>query len=280
MPGADQPTRLLIVSRGHFFDRSAFFAMFDAMEGVFATHVEQPAAAVMLRPDNLADYDAVLFYDMSGIPGVNPADGSDARGNPSDDYRQSIEALLDCGVGVILLNHATVSWPNWPLWRAITGSSYLLTKQTLGGKEVPGSGYRGGHGPHPNATFKVVPQCQHPVLEGLEAGFELTDELYLKTDGFEADVLPLLRADYPFVAENFTPPPLAPADEQANWTHPPGSNLVVWANACRASPIITCEPGDGPDAFNNEGYRRLIANAVRWVASEPAREWARSFRQT
>ena len=271
---ATRTTRLLIVSRGHFFDRSAFFAMFDDMDGVFATHVEQPAASVILRPEHLADYDAVLFYDMSGIPGLNPADDSDAEGRPSEDYRLSIEAALTRGIGMVLLNHATVSWPNWPLWREITGSSYLLRQETRNGQTVPGSGYRGGHGPHPNPTFRLIPQGSHPVLEGLEDGFELTDELYLKTTGFEDRVLPLLRADYPFRSENFTPPPLAPPEEQAAWTHPDGSDLVVWANACRASPVITCEPGDGPDAFANPGYRRLLANAIRWVASEDAREWA------
>jgi hypothetical protein len=271
-------TSVLIVSRGHFFDRNAFSAMFDDMEGIFATHVEQPAAAVMLRPDNVADYDVVLFYDMSGIPGLNPADGADREGNPSDDYRNSIEALLERGTGLVLLNHATVSWPNWPLWRQITGSSYMLKAGELNGIAVPGSGYRGGHGPHPNPTYSLVPEGSHPVLAGLEGGFELTDELYLKTPGFEDRVLPLMRADYPFESERFTPPPLAPPEEQQNWQHPTGSNLLVWANSVGSSPIVISEPGDGPQAFGNPGYRRLIENALHWTGSPEARQWARSRR--
>jgi hypothetical protein len=186
-----------------------------------------------------------------------------------------MEALLARGTGIVLLNHATVSWPNWPLWRRITGSSFMLREGLLDGATVPGTGYRGGHGPHPNATFRVMPAGQHPVLEGLEDGFEITDELYLKTAGFESRVTPLLRSDYAFVAENFTAPPLAPEAERAAWTHPPGSNLVVWANAAGASPVVVSELGDSPAAFRNPGFRRLLGNALRWTASAEARDWAR-----
>jgi hypothetical protein len=119
-----------------------------------------------------------------------------------------------------------------------------------------------------------MPQCSHPVLQGLEAGFEINDEIYLKTAAFEAAVLPLLRGDYRFVAENFSPPPLAPAQERANWTHPPGSDLLVWANAVGRSPVVVSDLGDGPSAYENPGFRTLLHNALRWVASDAARLWA------
>jgi len=273
-----QPVEVLIVSKGHAYAHDAFLAMFEAMDGIHTTLVEQPAAQVILQPEHAGAYDAVFFYDMSGIAGAGLRhDRADGQGRPSAGYQRAIEGLLEAGKGLVLVNHATVSWPHWPLWREITGSSFALTAGTVDGVAVPGSGYRGGHGPLPNATLRLLPQRHHPVLAGLEDGFEITDELYLKTPGFEAHVLPLLRGDYPFVAENFSPPPLAPADEQARWTHPPGSDLVVWANACRHSPVVVSEPGDGPAAFANPAYRRMLANALRWVASAEARHWARSF---
>ena len=269
-------TNVLIVSKGHDFDHNAFLAMFDDMEGVSATLVQQPAAQVLLEPANAGAWDAVLFYDMSGIPGIGLLhDGANDTGVPPDSYRASIEALLERGTGLVLLNHATVSWPLWPLWRKITGTSFMLQSGELDGAEVPGSGYRGGHGPHPNPTLRLVPQCEHPVLEGLEDGFEITDEIYLKTAGFENGVKPLLRGDYDFMAQNFTPPPLAPPDEQAAWNHPPGSDLIVWANRAGASPIVASDVGDSPVAFENPGFRQLLGNALRWVSSEEARVWAR-----
>lgn len=270
------PISVLIVSKGHDFDHDSFLAMFAGMEGVTTTLVQQPAAQVILEPAHVGDYDCVLFYDMSGIPGIGLRhDHADDSGAPPPAYRTAIESLLARGLGVVMLNHATVSWPAWPLWRRIHGSSFMLRRGLLEGVEVPGSGYRGGHGPLPNATIRLKPACQHPVLQGIEHGFEISDELYLKTASFEAHVVPLLRGAYEFVRENFTPPPLAPPSEQASWSHPPGSDLIVWANSAGASPVVASDVGDGPSAFENPGFRRVLYNALRWVASQEARAWAR-----
>ena len=267
---------VLIVSKGHAYAHDSFLAMFESMDGINTTLVEQPAAQVVLQPGNVDPYQVIFFYDMCGIPGAGLLhDGADNTGIPPAHYVSAVEALLDAGKGLILVNHATVSWPLWPLWREISGTSFMLSAGQLDGVDVPGSGYRGGHGPLPSATIHLVPQQPHPVLQGLEAGFPITDELYLKTSDYEADVLPLLRGDYDFVTENFTPPPLAPPDEQANWSHPPGSDLIVWANACRNSPVLVSDVGDGPLAYDDPNYRRLIENAIRWVASAEARQWAR-----
>lgn len=271
----EQPLSVLLVSKGHDYDHDAFLDMFRELTEFEVTLVEQPAAQVILRPGNVQAYDAVLFYDMCGIPGIGLRhDGANDTGVPPDDYVRSIEALLARGTGIVMLNHATVSWPEWPLWREISGTSFMLRSGTLDGRQVPGSGYRGGHGPHPNATLHLVPQGEHPVLAGLEDGFDITDELYLKSPQFEARVVPLLRGDYAFVAGNFTPPPLAPAAEQANWSHPEGSDLLVWANAAGASPVVASDLGDGPAAFGNPQFRKLLGNALRWVASAEARIWA------
>lgn len=268
-------TNVLVVSKGHDYDQSSFQEMLAALPDITTTLVEQPAAQVLLQAPHIDVYDAVLFYDMSGIPGVGLThDQADDNGLPTPAYRAAIEGLLESGKGVVLLNHATVSWPHWPLWRTLTGSSFMLQSGELDGETVPGSGYRGGHGPHPNPTLKLTPASDHPVLEGLQDGFEITDEIYLKTSGFETNVVPLLRGDFEFVSDHFTPPPLAPEDEQANWQHPPGSDLIVWAHAAGRSPVVVSDVGDGPAAYENPDYRRLLGNALRWVGSAPARDWA------
>lgn len=267
---------VLIVGKGHAFDHNAFMAMFEDMPDIVTTFVEQPAAQVVLAAADSAAYDSVLFYDMCGIPEAGLThDGADESGQPPAAYRRAIEALIERGTGIVMLNHATASWPNWPLWRHISGTSFMLRKGLLKGIEVPGSGYRGGHGPLPNATIRLRAMIDHAVLTGLEEGFEITDELYLKTAAFEGDVLPLMRAEYEFVAEHFTAPPLAPPEEQRRWNHPRGSDLLVWANACGNSPVIASDLGDGPSAFANHGFRVLLGNALTWTASAAARTWAR-----
>jgi hypothetical protein len=266
---------VLVVIKGHPYDYNAFHAIFDDNKAIVSTFVEQPAAQVMLRPENVTPYDAVLFYDMWGIP-TDPT--SSASAEPPADYVAAIEALLEAGKGLVLLNHALVQWPQWPLWREITGGTFRLTAGEVNGKTVPGSGYRGGAGePHRNATHRLTPaQASHPVTAGLEGGFEITDELYLRTPLAQSpDIVPLLRSDYAFVQANFNPPPLAPKAEQQAWSHPDGDSTIVWAKRTRNSPVVASEAGDGPAAYANPAFRRLLDNALHWVASDEARAWAR-----
>lgn len=275
---------VLVVSKGHDYDHNAFSAMLAAMPDIEATFVDHPAAEMVLRGFSEHAYDAILFYDMCGIPGLALAhDGSGGSGQPTPGYHAAIEELLRRGVGMVLLNHATVGWANWPLWRSITGSPFMLSRGTLHGIDVPGSGYRGGHGPLPNPTLELVPEGDHAVLAGLENGFSITDEIYLKTANFGPKVVPLLRGRFDFSASQFTPPPLASDEERANWSHPYGSDLLVWANAAACpttpnsgSPIVVSDLGDGPAAYENPHFRTLLANSLRWVASAAAREWART----
>lgn len=267
---------VLIVSKGHDYVHDSFLNMFAGMRGVTSTLVEQPAAQVILQPEYVGEYDVVFFYDMSGIPGAGLLhDGANDTGIPPARYVKAVENMLDIGMGMLLINHATVGWPLWPLWREITGTSFMLTAGELNGKQVPGSGYRGGHGPLQNATIRLRAETKHPVLEGLEDGFEITDELYLKTPDYEANVFPLLRGEYDFVMDNFTPPPMAPPEEQQTWSHPRGSDLLVWANACGNSPVIVSDIGDSPLAYDDENFRRLVENSLRWLASDEAKQWAK-----
>ena len=266
---------VLIVSKGHDYVHDSFLNMFAGMRGVTSTLVEQPAAQVILQPEYVGEYDVVFFYDMSGIPGAGLLhDGANDTGIPPARYVKAVENMLDIGMGMLLINHATVGWPLWPLWREITGTSFMLTAGELNGKQVPGSGYRGGHGPLQNATIRLRAETKHPALEGLEDGFEITDELYLKTADYEANVFPLLRGEYDFVMDNFTPPPMAPPEEQQTWSHPRGSDLLVWANACGNSPVIVSDIGDSPLAYDDENFRRLVENSLRWLASDEAKQWA------
>jgi len=198
---------VLVVTKGHGFNYNGFYSMFDDNPELLTTQVEQPAAQVLLRPENVAEYDAVCFYDMWGVD-FSPA---------PEEYQQSIAALLESGKGLMLMNHALVEWPAWPGWRDVSGTSFLLTEGEVFGELTPGSGYRGGGAdPRGNGRGKVTPDpaaAGHPVLEGLDDGFVVQDELYLTSKIFEAqpDILPLMRTDYPMVQENFNPPPMAPA---------------------------------------------------------------------
>ena len=59
----DESKNLLIVTRGHPFERDNFFSMIDTL-GCDWSHIEHPAAQSFFKKDNLNKFDAVLFYDM------------------------------------------------------------------------------------------------------------------------------------------------------------------------------------------------------------------------
>src|SRR6185369_12131218 len=134
---------------------------------------------------------------------------------PPPDYVRSIEALLESGKGLILLNHALAGWPAWPLWRQLSGTTFTMEPRVIDGQEVPPSGYRcDGFGEtkgHRGAVHRLTPvDPGHPVVAGLEGGFEINDELYLRMPMAPSeDIIPLLRSNFSFVPENFNPLPSA-----------------------------------------------------------------------
>lgn len=73
---------------------------------------------------------------------------------------------------------------------------------------------------------------------------------------------PLLRSDFAFTADNF------PSGGVGFKDHPPGSNIVGWTKRARNAPIAYLQPGHGPEVYADPHYRRLVANAVLWGASQ------------
>ena len=107
--------------------------------------------------------------------------------------------------------------------------------------------------------------------------FTFTDELYC-CPIFEDEVVPLMRADADFDPGRFISTyEHVLVGEQAAPTsvgHPPPSNLIAWATVGGRSPIVYIQPGDSATTFAIPEYRRLLTNAIEWVASPAAHDWA------
>ena len=264
------PLKVLAAVRGHFFDRNAYAALFDGMEGVSVTFVDQPAASLLMRPDLVDDFNVLLLYDMPGLDFHGEVMGAPVHADQR--LRDGLVALLERGIGVVATHHAAGGWPDWPGYADILGGRFLYRPGELRGTARLDSGYR--H--QVDYTAKVVAP-DHPVMAGIPATFPLKDELYL-SEVFENDVIPLLRSDYSFVKENFFS-----ATEAMNgrmfsnegWTHEEGSNLIGWVKRAYNSPLVYIQPGDDELTYGNPIYRKLIENAIRWAASPQAHEWAR-----
>jgi type 1 glutamine amidotransferase len=261
---------VLVAVKGHPFQRDAFAAIFEEMEGVNATIVEQPAAAQIMTVDGLSAYNALMLYDMPGLDftGKTPA----RHVPPPDRFRAGLEAVLDAGKGVVALHHAIAAWPTEEWYAELLGGRFLYNAGPLRGVDRPDSGYRHDV----RHTVSVV--GDHPVTDGLPQTFPLTDELYLY-EVLEDSVIPLLRSSAPFTQEHFYSATLAVNGQMfsnAGWRHEPGTNLIGWAKKARKSPLVYLQPGDGPATYADPNYRALLRSAIFWAASEQALAWARA----
>lgn len=256
-------TEILLVTKGHPYEREPFYNIFDEMADVNWTLVEQPAARALFNVDEATVYDAFVLYDM---PGIHFVPGGPDYEEPSNAYKTKFKQLLDAGHGFVFLHHAIAGWPAWPEYAEIVGGRFLYTGAPLRGQYRTDSGYRHG------VTHSVRVVADHPVTAGLPASFEITDELYLY-EVFEEDVEPLLVSDYKFTQENFYSATLAVRDgkmfSNEGWSHPDGSNMIGWTKTYGNSRIVYLQCGDDPVAYANPYLRQLIANAINWVSDRP-----------
>ena len=179
--------RVAIVTKGHPFDAPAFFAVFDSMDGIEWTHVEHPDALGLVEPATAAEFDVFVMYDMPGITftrGDPPAEFPD----PPSGYIEAFQRLLDEGKGMVFLHHAIAGWPAWEGYADIVGGRFHYQPATLDGIDYPDSGYR-----HDVTHTIEVVDPTHPICDGIDASFALTDEVYL-FPVLEDRVRPLMRS--------------------------------------------------------------------------------------
>ncbi len=251
---------ILLVTKGHPYEREPFYAVFDELEHVNWTLVEQPAAQALFNVDEACAYDAFVLYDM---PGINFQPGGPEFLEPTPRYRERFLELVASGHGFVFLHHAIAGWPAWDEYAEIIGGRFLYMPGTLRGVKCQDSGYR-----H-EVTHNVSVVADHPVTEGVPSQFSITDELYLY-EVFEDDVEPLLVSDHAFVRDNFYSAAAVVRDgkmfDNDGWEHEPGSNLIGWTRTVGKSRIVYLQCGDDPQAYANPCFRQLLGNAIRWVA--------------
>jgi hypothetical protein len=241
-----EPLNVLVAAKGHPYERDAFMAIFDTLPGIACTLVEQPAVQRLMTPAGMEGFDALVLYDMPGLDFAAPERPGYVE--PDAAFKAGLLAMLDQGKGVVALHHAIAGWPAWPEY------AELLVEHKV-----------------------TVLDPAHPVVAGVPARFSLTDEIYLG-EVFDDLVHPLLASSAAFTRSGFYSATLAVNGQMysnAGWEHADGSNLIGWTKRARNSPLVYLQPGDGPATYEDPNYRRLVENAIRWVASPEALAWAK-----
>ena len=262
---APEKIRAAWLAGGHPFDRPSLTEMLSALEGVESTLIEWPDAGEIFSLEGVSDFvtkfDVLVLYDM---PGIQFSRGKTPEFIPPD--QQIIEAwddILRRGIPILSMHHSIASWPTWEGFAEIVKGRFHYAPATLRGESYPDSGYA----MKVRQTFSVA-AGDHPVCAGLPASFVLEDETY-QCPIFDDEVTVLITTDAPR-DDSFHASALAAVRRETNenWRHVPTSSAVAWTHSRNRSTIVYLQPGDGPEAFGNAHYRRLISNAIKWLATQ------------
>lgn len=154
----------------------------------------------------------------------------------SEEAKKNFINLLKKGKGLVALHHSLASYQNWEEYSKILGGKFYLQGHRVKGVEKPPSSFKHG------VRFTVhIADPNHPVTRGLK-DFEILDETY---GNFEVN--PKVKV-------------LLTTDE------PSSGRIIGWANTYGKARIVYLQLGHDHTAYENPHYRRLILQAIRWVA--------------
>jgi type 1 glutamine amidotransferase len=268
--GGRGPIRVAFITKGHEYEREQLAQMMDCLgQDITYSHVEYPAAELILNPQAAKSFDVYVFYDLGG-PGV-PATGPNGQTgyrfypDPSPALKKGFEAMVKAGKGLVFIHHAAAAWAHtWPEYSEVVGGACdWYAPVTVRGLLDPHHGYYG----NTKQTLTVVDRS-HPIAQNLPATYEVTDEAYACA-WFPDSV-------HPLVTTSFAPPdPLVNLNPKRSF-----SNLAAWYKASENSPVFYTQVGHGNSPWRVPEYQLMIRNAIRWAASKEALDWARKNHTT
>ncbi len=214
-----------VVTGGHGFTEKPFLDMFRQDSAITFTHIALKDDSEIFETIDLFPYDVVVLYNLTQ--------------KISEKRRANFLALMDRGVGLVVLHHAIANYADWPEYREIIGARYFLKDITENGVTYPASQYEHG------VDIAIhVEDVNHPVTRGVK-DFQVNDETY----------------------KGYT---LAPDNHVLLTTDNPKSERVIgWTRQYRQSRVCFFQMGHGDSIFGDASYRRLVAQAIAWTAGKP-----------
>ena len=250
---------------GHPYDEIAFQDMLNSLSGVESNVLKWPGAEELFTVDAVEKMHregrVLALYDLPGIR-FNRGSEPDLVA-PSPEIIKSWRRMTQLGIPILAMHHAIASWPTWPLFAEILKGRFHYVPAKLRGQEYKDSGWANPV----HQVFDVLLPA-HPICEGLPESFELTDETYL-CPIFENEVTALISTRSSRESSQFSSAYAAiRREDQGDWFHQEESRLVAWTHKYEMSSVVYLQPGDGPLAFTNEHYRKLISNTLYWLNNE------------
>lgn len=174
MPSGDGPARTIrtaVVTGQHPIDVRAFNQLFRTLPEVdfYPQHLDDFGAA---SEEERRWYDVVVFYHFhQATPGAE-------QGWWETGIRAAIEGLGETDQGILVLHHAILAFPDWPLWSELCG---IRDRR---------------FGYHPGQTLRInVADSEHPITRSLP-DWEMVDETYTMADAGDGSEI-LLTTEHP-----------------------------------------------------------------------------------
>jgi len=161
----------------------------------------------------------------------------DMYNTTTEQTRARLRAFVESGKGVLSLHHAIVNYTDWPWWyEKVTGGKYFVEPE--GGH--PASHYL------EDEEFLVSPvegMRNHPVLKGV-GPLWVYDELY--RDMYLSPDIQILMGT----------------------SHSANDRPVVYIGPHSKACVVYIQLGHSDDTMKNPGFRKLVANTVRWISQK------------
>jgi hypothetical protein len=161
-----------VITGGHSFQVIEFHELFRSLPGIdaYIQHLDEFSSSSEEVRDS---YDALCFYFM---PRESPTDEALPwwAGKP----KAALERIGQTEQGIVVLHHAILAYPEWPLW-----------------SELVGIRDRDFDYFHDERIVISPTPIEHPITEGLSA-WTMIDEAYDMADAGEGSEI-LLTTDHP-----------------------------------------------------------------------------------
>jgi type 1 glutamine amidotransferase len=152
--------------------------------------------------------------------------------------KAKLMSLFEKGRGLVVLHHALCAYADWPEYEQIIGGRYTEPNPNRPGTVTEAVGWK-----HDEEVPIVIVATNHPIAAGLK-DFTIHDEIYW---GYRVgqDITPLITT-----------------------THPKSGKPIGWCRTQGKSRVVYLQLGHGHEAFDNENYRKLVAQSIRWTAKK------------
>ncbi len=169
--------KVIVVTGERSIDAEAFFAMFEAFEGITYEELQHPEVRDLMGTEKMPQFDAIVFYDMPANIELTPV------------QKENFRSFFSSGVPVVFLHHSILSYQSWDEFQNIIGGKYFEKETEVNGEMII-SGYK-----HDVNYVVEIADKAHPVTRNI-SDFEIFDEVY-SNYVVNQNVTPLLYTSHP-----------------------------------------------------------------------------------